>query len=254
VMADEDTRKRFFAKLMRCHTKVMNNAAGASANAARAASAAPVASPVAATHAITPVTATPAAAAGEAHADNAPLPVLTDAVLAPVPSLDFSELGAADASTPLAATPVPVDEDTEPAAAPPEFAAVTIQNPFGEGEIEVEEISMSDLPPGGAAAGHGESSGGDEHSRLVKGLKEGAWVEFRDEDDNRRPARLSYISPLKGTYLFVNRQGKQVGEYSLYQLSREFRTGRAGVLDAVPLFDRAMGSLVGVLRASTNPL
>ena len=47
--------------------------------------------------------------------------------------------------------PAPVDEDTEPAAAPPEFAAVTIQNPFGEGEIEVEEISMSDLPPGGGA-------------------------------------------------------------------------------------------------------
>ena len=27
VASDEETRKRFFAKLMRCHTKVMNNAA-----------------------------------------------------------------------------------------------------------------------------------------------------------------------------------------------------------------------------------
>ncbi len=156
-----------------------------------------------------------------------------------------------------AAATAPFDEDTEPAAAPPEFAAVTIQNPFGEGEIEVEEISMSELPPaGGAPSSYGDSAsgGGDEHSRLVKGLKEGAWIEFRDDDDNRRPARLSYISPLKGTYLFVNRQGKKVGEYSLYQLAREFRTGRASVLDAVPLFDRAMGSLVGALRASTTPL
>ena len=109
---------------------------------------------------------------------------------------------------------------------------------------------MSDLLPPGAPS---EAAGsGDEHSRLVKSLKEGAWLEFRDDDDNRRPARLSYISPLKGTYLFVNRQGKKVGEYSLYQLAREFRTGRASVLDAVPLFDRAMGSLVGALRASTT--
>lgn len=57
----------------------------------------------------------------------------------------------------------------------------------------------------------------------------------------------------KGTYLFVNRQGKKVGEYSLYQLAREFRCGRASMLDAVPLFDRAMGSLVGALRATTSP-
>ena len=113
---------------------------------------------------------------------------------------------------------------------------------------------MSDLPLSGPSAGHGDSAsgGGDEHSRLVKGLNEGAWIEFHDDDDNRRPARLSYISPLKGTYLFVNRQGKKVGEYSLYQLAREFRTGRASILDAVPLFDRAMGSLVGALRASTT--
>ena len=62
---------------------------------------------------------------------------------------------------------------------------------------------------------------------MSSSLNEGAWIEFRDDEDNRRPARLSYISPLKGTYLFVNRQGKKVGEYSLYQLAREFRTGRA---------------------------
>ncbi len=236
---DDDTRKRFFAKLMRCHTKVMNSAAAAS-NAASAAprqSAAPSATPV----------------------TEAQLPVLTEAVEPRAPSLDFNRLPspAPGVTAPGAiapdsnfAVPVLVDEDTEPAAAPPEFTAFTIQNPFGEGEIEVEEISMSDLPPDGTSEPAGS---GDEHSRLVTELKEGAWVEFRDEDDNRRPARLSYISPLKGTYLFVNRQGKKVGEYSVYQLAREFRTGSASVLDAVPLFDRAMGSLVGALRASTTP-
>jgi hypothetical protein len=190
--------------------------------------------------------------------------VLTEAVEPRAPSLDFNRLPspAPGVTAPGAiapdsnfAVPVLFDEDTEPAAAPPEFTAFTIQNPFGEGEIEVEEISISDLPSSaGSPDADSEPAGsGDEHSRLVTGLKEGAWVEFRDEDDNRRPARLSYISPLKGTYLFVNRQGKKVGEYSVYQLAREFRTGSASVLDAVPLFDRAMGSLVGALRASTTP-
>ena len=244
VSADDDTRKRFFVKLMRCHTKVMNSAAAT--NPAASGMPAQAAAPR------TPPTA-PAA-------DHRP-PALTEAVAAHAPSLDVDhqpssapEAAAPGATAPASglAVPVLVDEDTEPDAAPPEFTAVTIQNPFGEGEIEVEEISMSDLPPGAGFASSSEPAGsGDEHSRLVHRLKEGAWVEFRDDDDNRRPARLSYISPLKGTYLFVNRQGKKVGEYSVYQLAREFRTGSASILDAVPLFDRAMGSLVGALRAST---
>jgi hypothetical protein len=253
VSTDEETRKRFFAKLMRCHTKVMNTTAGAhdtrGASAAVTAAGALAAALDSASHAASP---------GEASSADAPLPVLTEAVTAPLESFDFSDLSAAptaNAPTPAAAaSAVPFDEDTEPAAAPPEFAAVTIQNPFGDGDIEVEEISMPDLPtPGGPSGAADSASGGDEHSRLVKGLKEGVWIEFRDDDDNRRPARLSYISPLKGTYLFVNRQGKKVGEYSVYQLAREFRSGRASLLDAVPLFDRAMGSLVGALRATAAP-
>ena len=155
--ADEETRKRFFGKLMRCHTKVMNNAAGA--NSARVASAATAdnsvgsnsAAAVAAVHTAPPTQGQPV---------EADLPARTEVVATSLHSLDFSEPGAA----PIARAPeptttaaaVPFDEDTEPAAAPPEFAAVTIQNPFGEGEIEVEEISMSDLPLSGPSAGHGD--------------------------------------------------------------------------------------------------
>ena len=124
-----------------------------------------------------------------------------------------------------------------------------IDNPFGEGEIEVEEISLSDLPGvrGGKGAG-GAAQAGDEYTRLVSGLTEGTWVELRNQQQKWQPARLSYISPVKGIYLFVNRQGRTVGEYSVAQLAREFRSGRAAVLDSVPLFDRAMTSLVGVLK------
>ncbi len=170
-------------------------------------------------------------------------------------SLDFTGFGS-EPSTPLPPAAARrqgsgPDEDTEPAAAPPSFSRVKIDNPFGEGEIEVEEISLSELPgvSGRKPAGNLVH---DEHTRLVAGLKEGAWVELRNEAQKWQPARLSYISPVKGIFLFVNRQGRTVGEYSVAQLAREFRSGRAAVLDSVPLFDRAMTSLVGVLKGGVG--
>ena len=156
---DED-RKRFFARLMRCHTKAMN-----------------------------------------------------------------------------AAPSTPGDDDTEPTAAPLEFRALTIRNPFGEGEIEIEEISLSDLSAGGkvalGAGGAGTATNGDGYSRVAGSLREGAWVDFRDDNNNKRRARLFYISPLRRTYLFVNVQTGNVGEYSVDQLAREFRAGRASVIETM---------------------
>jgi hypothetical protein len=153
------------------------------------------------------------------------------------------------AATAAPTSTVDVDEDIAPAQETPTFSAVTVQNPFGEGEIEVEEIDLPDLPAlSGDAPDSGPAAGGDEYSQLASSLKAGAWVEFRDGEDNRTQAKLSYISPLKGTYLFINRQGRKVAEYSLYQLVREFRCGNAQVMDGVPLIDRAMSSLVGMLR------
>ncbi len=239
VGTDETTRRVFFAKLMRCHTKVINGTASPAAPAARLAQ--PMARPAA------------------PQSDGAPTAgAALDSAL-PLASLDFgASLEAAapaagttvEAPAPASAPSADVDADIEPAEAPPEFAPVTIRNPFGEGDIEVEEISLSDIPgPAGGTQVPPSDAGGDEYSQLATSLQEGVWVEFRDED-MRRPARLSYISPLKGTYLFVNRQGKKVGEYSVYQLAREFRMGNAVVLDQVPLFDRAMTSLVGALKGA----
>jgi hypothetical protein len=223
IGTDEATRRAFFSKLMRCHTKVIGGAAGVpKAGVAPAQAASPAGSTT----------------------DAAP-PLLTDAVTGAAASSPGELAARADGGAAAA-----LDADTEPAEAPPEFSAVTVSNPFGDGEIEVEEIDMSDIPgPAGTLPG-ATPGGGDEHSRAASALREGAWVEFRDDDDNRKPARLSYISPLKGTYLFVNRQGKKVAEYSLYGLARELRSGRASILDEIPLFDRAMTSLVGVLKGA----
>jgi hypothetical protein len=259
---EPEIRQVFFSKLMRLHTKVISGAAPATPVPPRAA-------------VVPTLTEAVAPASGPEH-PKATAPSTTETVrpedlsglqLPPLPTIDLAnphtvEQGSSEAvpseqkvaAQPISAMPArepEIDEDAAPATAAPEFSNLTIRNPFGDGDIEVEEISLSDLPGVPelqAAGGGGGAKPTDQHSQSVTSLKNGDWLEFRDDDDNRTQAKLSYISPLKGTYLFVNRQGIKVGEYSLYELAREFRTGRAVLLEAVPLFDRAMSSLVGALK------
>jgi len=245
IGTDDSTRRTFFAKLMRCHTRIINT--GSSSAAAPNVSTADLPTPVAVADAA------PIPAADVTAEDD--IPVLTE-VAVPAPEAD---------APPFTASPAAEhDQDMEPTQAEATFAAVTIPNPFGDGEIEVEEIDLSDFSngsavgtltdvPGMAEATSNRGQGADEYTQVVTGLTEGAWLEFRDDEDNRTPARLSYISPLKGTYLFVNQQGRKVGEYSLYQLAREFRTGRAAKMNSQPLFDRAMTGLVGALKTAKTP-
>ncbi len=270
-----DARDRFFAKLMRMHTKVISGGApGDTAASAKTAPRPGVVPTLTETVAPAPTAdgstakATPGRAAGTAHRSD--LPGLKPV---PLPTIDVDESANAErnpketaagehkvSAQPIAAMPARVseiDEDAEPATAAPQFSDVTIKNPFGDGDIQVEEISLSDLPGVHAFSGAGDSASApakptDQHSQSVTNLKDGDWIEFRDDDDNRIQAKLSYVSPLKGTYLFVNRQGAKVGEYSLYTLAREFRSGRAVVLESVPLFDRAMSSLVGALKKNAK--
>ena len=129
-----------------------------------------------------------------------------------------------------------------------DFTSVTIKNPFGDGEVEVDEVELPNLPGAPAVA----VKDGDEYSRLASTLEEGTWLEFRNEKE-RHQVKLSYVSPFKSAYLFVNRQGQTVGEYALYELAAEMRAGRAVVIDEVPMFDRAMSGLMGALRGGTTP-
>ena len=283
VGTDPDRRKQFFARLMRLHTKVISGTAPI--RAAVRPSATPTLTDVVSS--ATAVETAPARAASFPAGDDARradssglLPPLLPKSDVADPSNAERRLAQADsmqseaAKHQISAPPIPslsarasaeagpavapeIDEDAEPATEAPRFSNVTIKNPFGGGEIEIEEISLSDLPgvPELSAASRGgtaQAEPADRHSQSVTNLKEGDWLEFHDDDDGRTQAKLSYISPLKGTYLFVNRQGAKVGEYSLYQLAREFRMGRVVLLEAVPLLDRAMSSLVGMLKKTTH--
>jgi len=125
-------------------------------------------------------------------------------------------------------------------------ASLTIKNPFGGGEVQVEEIELTDV----RAADTARVKGDAHNVELIKNFKEGTWVEFREkgEEDTHRPAKLSYISPLKNSFLFVDRLGKTVKECSRAELARLVRLGAVAVMDEGPLFDRVMNGLIGKLR------
>ena len=58
---------------------------------------------------------------------------------------------------------------------------------------------------------------------------------------------------MSGRYLFVNRRGLKVGDYAPHELAVLLADGRARILAASALFDRAMSAIVGRLNDETTP-
>jgi hypothetical protein len=86
----------------------------------------------------------------------------------------------------------------------------------------------------------------------VEQLKPGAWLEFCPTGDALTRAKLSWVSPMSGRYLFVNRRGLKVGDYAPHELAAALAAGSARVLPSEPLFDRAMGAIVGRLSQEAD--
>jgi len=81
------------------------------------------------------------------------------------------------------------------------------------------------------------------HETQVKQLKRGIWIEFKQDDGTGMRAKLAWISPLQGTYLFTNRLGQRAVSINAQGLAAKFRDGRAQIIDNVPLIDRAVNNL-----------
>ncbi|WP_130617801.1 DUF1631 domain-containing protein [Dyella amyloliquefaciens] len=91
---------------------------------------------------------------------------------------------------------------------------------------------------------------------LVAELKPGTWLEFTTGPETVERAKLSWISPMSGRYLFVNRRGLKVADHAPHELAEALARGTARVLDSTALFDRALDAIVGRLSqpaSATNP-
>ncbi|HEX8013102.1 MAG TPA: DUF1631 domain-containing protein [Casimicrobiaceae bacterium] len=88
----------------------------------------------------------------------------------------------------------------------------------------------------------------DHFAELAAGLERGMWIEFEAEDGQLAFAKLAWVSPLRGTYLFTNRQGQKAVSLTADELAERFRKDRARLVEAEPLVDRAFVSMMASLE------
>jgi hypothetical protein len=84
----------------------------------------------------------------------------------------------------------------------------------------------------------------DHFLEIAQSLERGTWVEFEDEGGQLSFAKLAWLSPLRGTYLFTNRQGQKAISMTAEELAQRFRSDSARLVEAEPLIDRAFSSVM----------
>lgn len=85
-------------------------------------------------------------------------------------------------------------------------------------------------------------------SRMVASLVRGSWIEFANDKNVWVRSKLAWVSPLRGNYLFTNRQGYKALAVSRDELIERFRGNRARLVDVEPLMDRAIFSMMETLN------
>jgi hypothetical protein len=136
-----------------------------------------------------------------------------------------------------------------------EAVKLEIISPAAEGQLEVEEITLTPVGPPDdeefveprPAPRENEPTEDAAHD-VVASLKPGMWVEFRHSGMEPLQARLKWISPLKGTYLFCDRQGKRGATMPREKLEAAFRIGTARLITDMPLIDRAVDNVLETLK------
>ncbi|HUW29456.1 MAG TPA: DUF1631 domain-containing protein [Sulfuriferula sp.] len=84
----------------------------------------------------------------------------------------------------------------------------------------------------------------DEYTDLARSLKKGDWLEFHNDDASLRLARLSWVSSMRGIYLFTNNEGMDALTIALPRLAARLRDNAARIVEASPLTERAVEKLI----------
>ena len=113
------------------------------------------------------------------------------------------------------------------------------------GDIQVEEIRLR--APRGAPQVRNVFT----RTGIWTNLQRGTWVEFAPTGGAGMRARLTWISPNKGVYLFTNPLSSTAAlSISPEALAEEMRRGEARIIDDAPLVARAVDSMLATLRES----
>ncbi|WP_435104593.1 DUF1631 domain-containing protein [Arhodomonas sp. AD133] len=98
----------------------------------------------------------------------------------------------------------------------------------------------------------GDRPADDEDLARVRALSQGEWLDLRDQDP---PVRAKLSARLNGgqRYVFVNRAGFRVAEYSAEDLARALREGDVMELADVVAFDHALERVIETLKEIHGP-
>jgi hypothetical protein len=80
-------------------------------------------------------------------------------------------------------------------------------------------------------------------------LKRGDWIEFQQADGSFVRMRLNWVSPQRGIYLFTNPGSPRATSIAPDALALQLARGEARIVDAAPMFDRAVSQALGQQRA-----
>jgi hypothetical protein len=131
----------------------------------------------------------------------------------------------------------------EPPPPPAPIEPVSIESEvIPAGDIQVEEIRLK-------TAGGSQVRNVFTRTGIWTNLQRGTWVEFVRPGHDAMRARLTWISPNKGVYLFTNPMAESAAlSISPEALAEQMRVGQARVLGDAALVDRAVDSMMASLK------
>ncbi|AOS97353.1 hypothetical protein AUP74_01923 [Microbulbifer aggregans] len=90
----------------------------------------------------------------------------------------------------------------------------------------------------------------DAHWQMTFRLAQGSWFEFKRTADEQFRCRLAAVIKDIDQFIFVNRNGAKVAEFTRLELALALREVRLMPLDDGMLFERALQSVIGNVRKS----
>jgi hypothetical protein len=86
----------------------------------------------------------------------------------------------------------------------------------------------------------------------MRKLEVGSWLQLETSADRVEPAKVSWISPISGRLLLVNRRGIRVLVASVEELAAMAKLGKVAVREGETPFEDAMQQVAGRLKTAAN--
>ncbi|MEW5756513.1 MAG: DUF1631 domain-containing protein [Pseudomonadota bacterium] len=84
----------------------------------------------------------------------------------------------------------------------------------------------------------------DEYMQTVRDMQVGEWIELTDQNNRVTRCKLEWKGDVVDQYFFANWRYQIVAERTLGQLAEELRTGKARLIDDLPMVDKALSSIM----------